>query len=145
MTSEHYSLLSTMQKLMCPNPPEQLLAFTTSGLGSSRPDTVRVSNVPDDMTISELQVKLNDLFGGNARVHSLARNHPHMEAGLGNSWKKCATVTFPAILNERVRELVKKSDSTETDSSAEGVRFFYDMEFRGVTPLHDYGEKALVE
>lgn len=124
---------------------EQLLLDPSEKISTSKPDTVRVTNVPDEMTIQQLQKKLTTLFGVVAKVHSLARDRPHREVGQDSSWRKCATVTFPTIINERLKYLVEHSEGSERKLCGEEPCLAYDMKFLGVTPLYDYGDKALVE
>lgn len=112
----------------------------------SRPHNVRVRHVPDNMTKSDLQENLTKLWKAVASIHSLARDTLHGQFQQELTWRQCATVTFPAITNEKVEEHVKDSETRDTKLSGQNssFRLAYDMNFMGVTPLYD-GDKALVE
>ncbi|RYP03342.1 hypothetical protein DL765_010533 [Monosporascus sp. GIB2] len=99
----------------------------------ARPDTIRVSNIPDDISKGELEMTLERDFGSICKVHSLAR------ASRDHIWRKHATVTFPSMSNEHLRNLLANMRRPG------GVGFQYDMDFLGLTPLHDAGEVALVD
>ncbi|KAI1388244.1 uncharacterized protein F4822DRAFT_239765 [Hypoxylon trugodes] len=106
-----------------------------SGHSTTRPDTIRVLNIPDDLLELELKTELERLFGSICKIHSLARASRDM------CWHKCATVTFPAIRNDELSKLIR----AETADLRGPFNFHYDTNFFGLSPLHDAGDDAIVD
>ncbi|KAI2473480.1 hypothetical protein F4781DRAFT_192539 [Annulohypoxylon bovei var. microspora] len=113
---------------------QQLLA-TPRKRSAARPDTIRILNIPDDTSESELTMELERLFGSACKVHSLAR------ASRDTRWQKYATATFPAIPNDNLNDLIKREEARLRGS----FNLQYDSSFLGITPLYDAGEEAIIE
>ncbi|OTB03537.1 hypothetical protein M426DRAFT_176028 [Hypoxylon sp. CI-4A] len=103
--------------------------------GATRPDTIRVLNIRDDVLRNELETELGKLFNATCEVHSLAR------ASRDTHWQKYATVTFPALSNDKLHDLLKADEAKLRGPS----NFQYDTTFLGITPLYDAGEEATTE
>lgn len=57
-------------------------------------------------------------------------------------WCKHATVTFPAISNQSLNDLIEKEGHHRLRGPS---NLLYDTSFLGITPLYDAGEKAKIE
>ncbi|KAI1418004.1 hypothetical protein F5Y13DRAFT_176775 [Hypoxylon sp. FL1857] len=101
----------------------------------TRPDTIRVLNVPDGTLELELQEELERLFDSTCKVHSLART------SRDTHWRKYATVTFPGLPNDKLKDLI----TTEGSRLRGSFNLQYDTNFLGITSLYDAGEEAMVE
>ncbi|KAF7533035.1 hypothetical protein G7054_g7429 [Neopestalotiopsis clavispora] len=99
-----------------------------------RPDTIRVMNIPDDMSRPDLREKLERLFASECKIHSLARGSRDAH------WKKYATVTFPELHNNTLTETIAKLQHQVLDD-----HFAFDRNFLDLTPVYDGGELAIVE
>jgi hypothetical protein len=103
-------------------------------LPENRPDTLRVMNIPDDMSTSDLSKKLEHHFAWECKIHSLTR------ASRDARWKKYATVTFPGMANSVLNETINKLQRQSLTNA-----FEYDKSFLGLTPLHNGGDSAILE
>ncbi|KAI1095381.1 hypothetical protein F5B19DRAFT_342270 [Rostrohypoxylon terebratum] len=115
---------------------EQGSVASTRGRLHTRPNTIRVSNIPHDISEPQLAAKLRSFFGSECKVHSLAR------ASRDTYWWNCATVTFPSIPNQDLDSLIEKEKHRPRDLSK---RILYDTHFLGITALYDAGEKATID
>lgn len=103
---------------------------------TKRPDTIRVLNIPDDMSKQDLEREIDGVFDSPSKVHSLVR-----ASRTGSCWRKHATVSFPSLSNEKLLELL----GTSNKSLCGKTGLLYDKLFMAITPLHDAGEDAVVE
>lgn len=91
-------------------------------------------NIPDDMSSSDLSLRLEQLLACQCKIHSLAR------ASKDENWKKYATVTFPGLPNPILVEAIMKLQLQDLNDHLE-----FDKSFQGLTPLYDGGHSAIVE
>ena len=96
----------------------------------TRPHTLRIKNIPISCTKEDVQYTMSTVFDSTPSVHSLA---PY------NLSHSCATATFPhKDHNFPIRML------TDNRSRLLNSKLHYDIDFLGLTPLHD-SRDAVVE
>ncbi|ETS79227.1 hypothetical protein PFICI_09080 [Pestalotiopsis fici W106-1] len=125
-TAWKHASTEAIQKFLRPTMPRKL--------PDDRPDTLRVMNIPEDISKLQLRETLEQYFAWNCKIHSLAR------ASRDARWKKHATVTFPGMSNLTLVETIHKLQHQVVNNN-----FEFDRSFLGLTPLYDSGESATLD
>ncbi|KAM3072526.1 hypothetical protein ACMFMG_009322 [Clarireedia jacksonii] len=103
----------------------------------TRPDTIRIKNIPISYTKDVVRLVIGDAFKSTPLIHSLA---PYSKDYL------CATATFPDV-NDFEYPTKKLPDIRQTHQLKPGkADFQYDADFFNLTPLWDagFGDKEVV-